>query len=53
MKAIFQSEDLVVRNRRIPDLSIEPGACGGWQIHDADFAIEVLDGITGLQPAQS
>lgn len=52
MKAIFQSKDLVVRDRRIPDLALDSGACGGWQIHDADFAIEVLDGVTGLQPAQ-
>jgi hypothetical protein len=53
MKTVFLSKDLMVGNRSIPDITIEPGACGGWQVNDADFALEVLDGITGLQPVQN
>ena len=53
MKTIFRSEGLVVRERRIPDIALEPQACGGWRVNDSDFAMEVLDGITGLQPVQS
>ena len=53
MNRVFQSEDLVVRDRRIPDIALDPGSCGGWLINDSDFAMEVLDGITGLQPVHN
>ncbi|MEI6072518.1 MAG: hypothetical protein WCS31_12050 [Verrucomicrobiae bacterium] len=52
MKTAFRSIGLVVGDARIPDITLEPGACGGWHVRDADFALEVLDGITGLQPVQ-
>lgn len=53
MNTVFQSKELMVGEARIPDITLAPGACGGWQIGDADFALEVLDVITGLQPVQS
>ena len=42
MNTVFQSKDLMVGDRSIPDIALEPGACGGWQVNDADFALEVL-----------